>query len=307
MAMHFGDELQINDAGYLSRNNMNYGHYEVRKRFPDQPESSRYASKDWRWRISTTHNDHGQKLNDQFRMSRQSQLRDGSSEYAQVQFNSAGISDNLLRGNGIVRLPSNFSATYEYERPRKGRWGYITGVEAFSGGLEGNDKPGYAYWYEPTYFVSDAFSLNAGLTVIRRPDWLIWQGAAQGNLVGAFDGRETRLTAGLDWSIDGRQELRVKLQSIGVGARMHHAWRFDPNGYAIAAGDTVEDFSVRTLGFQIRYRYELAPLSYLYVVYGRGGYQQEAFTDETGQLLQDAFELRNDEQVLVKLSYRFEI
>ena len=307
MAMHFGDELQINDAGYLSRNNMNYGHYEVRKRFPDQPEGSRYASKDWRWRISTSHNDHGQKLNDQFRMSRQGQLRDGSSEYAQIQFNSAGVSDNLLRGNGIVRLPNNFSANYEYERPRKGHWGYATGAEVFSGGLEGNDKPGFAYWYEPTYFVSDAFSLNAGLTVIRRPDWLIWQGAAQGNLVGAFDGRETRLTAGLDWSIDGRQELRVKLQSIGVGARAHHAWRFDPNGYAIAASDTVEDFSVRTLGFQIRYRYELAPLSYLYVVYGRGGYQQEPFTDETGHLLQDAFELRNDEQILVKLSYRFEI
>lgn len=304
IAMHFDDSLQINDAGYLSRNDMNYLHWEVRKRFPDLPESSRYASKDWRWRISTAHNDSGEKLNDQFRMSRQSQLRDGSTEYAQVQFNSAGVSDNLLRGNGLVRLPANFDLTYEYERPRKGRWGYATGAEVFSGGLEGNDKPGFAYWYEPTYFISDAFSLNAGLTVIRRPDWLIWQG---GNLVGAYDGRETRLSGGLDWSISDRQELRVKLQSIGVGARAHHAWQFDPNGYAVASAEPVEDFSVRNLGFQIRYRYELAPLSYLYVVYGRGGYAQEDFTDGTGDLLQEAFELRNDEQLLVKLSYRFEM
>ena len=29
---------------------------------------------------------------------------------------------------------------------------------------------------------------------------------------------------------------------------------------------------VRNLGVQLRYRFELAPLSYLYVVYGRGGY-----------------------------------
>ena len=30
LAMHFGDKLQINDFGYLQRNNLNYGHWEVR-------------------------------------------------------------------------------------------------------------------------------------------------------------------------------------------------------------------------------------------------------------------------------------
>ena len=39
--------------------------------------------------------------------------------------------------------------------------------------------------------------------------------------------------------------------------------------------DPIDDFSVSNLGFQIRYRYELAPLSYLYVVYGRGGFDQD--------------------------------
>ena len=64
---------------------------------------------------------------------------------------------------------------------------------------------------------------------------------------------------------------------------------------------------VRTLGFQIRYRYELAPLSYLYVVYGRGGYRQDPFSDAPDALLRDSFDLRDDEQLLVKLSYRFEL
>ena len=40
--------------------------------------------------------------------------------------------------------------------------------------------------------------------------------------------------------------------------------------------EPVDDFSVSNLGFQIRYRYELAPLSYLYIVYGRGGYEEDA-------------------------------
>jgi hypothetical protein len=69
----------------------------------------------------------------------------------------------------------------------------------------------------------------------------------------------------------------------------------------------VDDFNVANLGFQIRYRYELAPLSYLYVVYGRGGYRQDDFSEQTGHLLRDSFSLRDDEQLLVKFSYRFEL
>ena len=307
IAMHFGDELELNDAGYLSRNSTNYLHWEVRKRFTGLPEDSRYSSKDWRWRVSSSHNDRGYKLNDQFRMSREGQLRDGSYEYAQINVNGAGISDNLLRGHGIVRLPANFNAYYEYERPRKGRWAHDVEAELFGGGLAGNRKLGGSAWYGATYFVSDAFSLNAGAVLTVRPDWLIWQGPDSGDLVGAFDGKEAKLLAGLDWSIGARQELRVKLQAIGIDARARDAWRFDPAGNAIAATDPVEDFSVRNLAFQVRYRYELAPLSYLYVVYGRGGFDRSAIADGVDEALVDSFDLRDDEQLMVKLSYRFEL
>ena len=51
-------------------------------------------------------------LNDQFRVSREGQLRNGSYEYAQINVNSAGLTDTLLRGNGVVRLPSNFNTYF---------------------------------------------------------------------------------------------------------------------------------------------------------------------------------------------------
>src|SRR5690606_22594464 len=143
--------------------------------------------------------------------------------------------------------------------------------------------------------------------LVRRPDWLIWQGADSGDLVGAFEGTEAKLLAGLDWSIDPRQELRVKLQAIGIDARARRAWRVAAAGRAVAAADTVEDFSVRNLAFQIRYRYELAPLSYLYVVYARGGFEQGVGAGGADEALLDSFDLRQDEQLMVKLSYRFEL
>ena len=304
IAMHFGDALEINDMGYLARNDLNYGHWQVSRRFASLPEASRYASKDWRWRASSTWNDHGQRLSHQFRMSRESQLRDGSSEYAQVNVNSAGMEDRLTRGNGVLRLPANFSAFFEYGRPRKGRWAYDVEAEIFSQGLAGNERIGYALEVEPAWFASDALRLSVGAAAISRPDWLLWQG---GNLVGGFAGRELAFNAGLDWAIGTRQELRVKLQALAIDAQLRQAWRVQSAGRAVPVDDPVDDFSVRNLGFQVRYRYELAPLSYLYVVYARGGYREEPFGERPLQGLRDSFELRDDEQLMVKLSYRFEL
>jgi hypothetical protein len=144
----------------------------------------------------------------------------------------------------------------------------------------------------------------AGFYGEQRPDWLVWQ---RENLIGSFEGRELDVNAGVDWSIDNRQELRVKLQAIALDAALRQGWRVDALGHAVATDEPVDDFSVRNLGFQIRYRYEVAPLSYLYVVYGRGGYRQDAFSDEPGHLLRDTFALRDDEQFFVKFSYRFEL
>src|SRR5690606_13501890 len=154
IAMHFGNALELNDFGYLSRNSLNYLHWEVRRRFTDRPADSRYTAVDWRWRLSGTRNDRGDRLEDQVRIIRQGLLRNGGNDNLQVNLNSAGHSDTLLRGGGLVRLPGNFSASYESGRPRIGNWARDHGVEVFSGGLAGNDRIGHAGWASVTYFFS---------------------------------------------------------------------------------------------------------------------------------------------------------
>jgi hypothetical protein len=303
IAMHFGNELQINDAGFLSRNSTNYLHWQVNRRFTNLAGSSRYASKDWRLRFSTDYNDHGQLGNHQVRVSRESRLRNGSYEYGQVNVNSAGYDDLITRGNGVLWLPANFNSYFEYDRPRQGNWSYHVELGAQSGGLAGNDEVGFSANFVPTYFVSDAFSLFVGGYAEYTPDWLVWEA---GNLIGSHVGRELSLDAGLDWNIGNKQELRVKLQAIGLKGRLRQAYRVEPGGDAVPSSEPVDDIDVRTLGFQIRYRYELAPLSYLYVVYGRGGFDAEPTDDGSGRLLRDSFRLRDDEQLLLKFSYRFE-
>jgi len=303
IAMYFGKDLEINDAGYLSRNNERYAHWQLNRRFTDLPSDSRYASKDWRWRLSTDHNDEGELLGYQFRMSRESRLRNGSYEYAQINVNSAGVDDLILRGNGYVWLPPNISTYTDYQRPRRGNWSWELETQVFSGGLEGNDKWGYTVEFQPKYFISDAFNVYLDLDVERRPHWLVWQ---QDNLIGHFDQRMLNFRAGFNWILSSKHELRLKLQAIGLDARALQAYRVDGTGHALPSADPLDDFTVQNLGVQLRYRYEMAPLSYLYVVYGRGGYQQDAVARDSGSLLGDSFSLRDDEQLLIKFSYRFE-
>lgn len=303
IAMHFGNDLQINDAGYLSRNSLNYAHWQVNKRFAALPTDSLYSSKEWRWRYGATYNDHGQLLNHVARATRQSTMRNGSTEFAQININSARVNDLIMRGNGFINLPPNFNSVYSLDRPRKGNWAYKLDVELYTAGLAGNHLLDHYIEFTPTYFLSDAFNLYAGAGFNRNRDWLNWQ---QGNLISTFDQHETFVNAGFNWTISRHQELRLRLQAIGITADLKQPYRVDPNGNAIASNDPVEDFNAQSLAFQIRYRYELAPLSYLYIVYGRGGFSQAAISDNPTAALGDSFSLRDDEQLLIKLSYRFE-
>jgi hypothetical protein len=304
LGMHFGDQLQVNDFGYLERNDFNYAHWEVRKRYASLPAGSAYSSHDWHVRIDALDNDHGLRLRRQLRIDRQSTLRNGATEEVLLNVNSAGWDDLLTRGHGALFLPPALQLDYQRISPRHGDWAFKLEAEAFSGGLGGNRQFGYDIKFVPTYFISDAFSVYAGPYYEHIPDWLVWQ---HDNLIGRFDERTLQLDAGFDWAIDPRQELRVKLQAIGLDARLRGAYRVGANGRAIAGDEPVDDFGVRNLGLQVRYRYELAPLSYLYVVYGRGGYALDGHARSSLDAFGNSFALRDDEQLLVKLSYRFDM
>ncbi len=303
LAMHFRDSLQINDFGFLSRANLNYGHWQLSRRVTELPKESRYSSHDWRWRISGSNNDHGLDLQRQFRFSRYSVRRDGGSEFGQVNVNGPGHDDRLLRGNGIVATPWSFNAFFEYSRPRKGNWEIYASAGANNGGIGEERKLGWNATFKPSYYFTDALSVFVQLYAEATPQWMVWQ---DGNLFGTFDERALQLDAGLNWSIGDKQELRVKLQALGLDAPLRQAWRTLPDGTPFAASDPVADFSLNQLGFQVRYRRELAPLSDLFIVYGRGGSLFNEFSQNQGSLLGDSFSLRDADQILVKISYRFE-
>ena len=302
--LHLGANLQLNDFGFLERNNFNYLRYELKHRATDLPKDSLYAAHDWGYAVSTRYSDRGVHIADAVAIQRQSELRDGGVEFFNIALRGHGHDDLITRGNGVLKVPENFSGYIERFRPRKGHWAFLGSLNAFASGLKGIRGTGVEAYFEPTYFITDNLSFFTGLRGNHAPDLLIWQ---HDNLLGSFRVNQISLNAGLQWTIGSKQELRVKLESIGLGAHLTQAWRVAPDGTPLAVNVPVSDFALRNLGFQIRYRYELAPLSNLYIVYGRGGdlFEQNNI-DATGEF-RNAFALHDSEQLLIKLSYRFEL
>ncbi|MBB6183319.1 DUF5916 domain-containing protein [Oleiagrimonas soli] len=304
IAMHFGKTLDINDFGYLPRNNLNYVHWEVRRRFTDLPADSTYASHEWRWRIIGMNNDQGLTLQRQFRVISRNERRDGGTDYLQLNLDASGHDDLLTRGNHALRTHANATLFAERTLPRRGAWGWDLSANVSGNDLTGLKRIGYEIEVLPTYYFSDALSFTPGVSYTYQPNWLIWQ---RDNLVGSFDGRTLELDAALNWNLSERQELRVRLQALGLNARMRQAYQVGADMRAHPDATPIDDFSLRNLGFQIRYRYQLAPLSNLYIVYGRGGYALEPLLTSTGTQFRQSFNLRDSEQFLVKVAYRFEL
>jgi hypothetical protein len=300
--LHLDDELQLNDIGFLDRNNFNYLRYELARRNTALPAESRYSSHDLRFAASVRRNDNGLHIANAAAVQRYSERRDGGSEFFDVTVFGDGNDDLITRGNGAVKVPEKVIGFWERSRPRRGAWSWYGSLRSAAEGLDGPSSPGLDALLRPTLHLSDSLTVQTGLGLQHNPDWLLWRG---GNRLGSFRADTLRLTTNLQWLIGTRQELRVKFQAIAVDARLRQAWEVGPGGQPLPTQDPIPDFSLSNLGFQVRYRYELAPLSDLYLVYGRGGLALDDTSRSLSDLLGDALSLRDAEQFLIKLSYRF--
>ena len=303
--LHYGEDFEINDAGYLGRNDLDYGQVEVGKRITALAADSAYSSHNLRFRTEGMQNNDGLWLQRQTRFQGNSQRKDGGDLSWNAQLRAPGFDDLITRGNGPMRVRNGGSAYINRGFPRRGAWKFgLNASLGLASGLRSDVPYAWSASVNATHYFNDALNLEFWLGHVMDQEQLIWQ---TGNLVAGFEMNHYDLGASVNWNIGTRHELRVKLEALGFDADQPRPWRIGADGRPVASTDVVSPFSLRNMGFQVRYRYELAPLSNLYVVYGRGGFGFDEFAAGAFDQFSDAFSLRNDEQLLVKLAYRFEL
>ena len=105
-----------------------------------------------------------------------------------------------------------------------------------------------------------------------------------------------------------KQQFRVSAQWVGIKALENNRWKAP-----IIAGELIADtdneaekreFTISKLIFQARYRWEIAPLSDLFVVYTRGSDLPSQPERHFRDLLTDTWSRRKTDSLIVKLRYR---
>ena len=175
-------------------------------------------------------------------------------------------------------------------------------------GVDGEEQGGSAFLFDTgfTYTPFDRFSIDFDLRYKDRDGWLVHRGDGSFTTYSADD---VQPRIAVDLFLTARQQLRLTTQWAGIKAEQLAFFDLADGGGALAMRDEPEDsedFVVSRLTAQLRYRWEIQPMSDLFVVYTRGGnlpYDHE--NDGFGNLFLDAVETPVVDVFVVKLRYRF--
>ena len=217
----------------------------------------------------------------------------------------AGAYDDLNSfGNGTYRVDPRAMASVGWASNRAkplsfgGKLGYM-GEE-----LGGNSSVMSLF---ATWRPNDRLSVDAMLNYLNRKDWLLH---SQGSTMGTYAAEQLAPGFGLEYFINAKQQLKLVVQWVGVKARSGSAYEIpDQPGDLMRRPDldaAVRDFSVSQVSVQARYRWELAPLSDLFVVYTRQSNQAGLLLDRSfNEVFQDSYQAPVTDALVVKLRYRF--
>lgn len=299
-ATHFAGDLDFNDLGFMRRSSLNELELtgELRQNIDDA--DARVRSRRWRAELQARSNDSGDRLPTVLVLTHTTDFASGAQAVLDSAFHTAGIDDLISRGNGLWHVPSTQTIYGDYRSPVRNGWQTESEFVLYEEGLS---KPALQLIFTANWFVSDAFNIEFGGGPTWSRDWLIWDEA---NRFGRYTRRVLEGEINLNWFPAPRHELRMKTQWLAVRARDGRRYLLDPSREMVDGNEALEDFSLNNFGLQLRYRYELAAQSELFLVYSRGGFtRHEDDIPGARDLFDEALTLRDADQFLAKLRYRF--
>ena len=293
--------LDINDLGFLSRNDMIGGRYGLWM-------SS--ANLGWLRRLSVNAavgryvNDAGQVVQagafvgNSFTFHNRDQLR------VMVNYFTPQWEDLESRGNGAFKVRPRAMANLSYGTDSSKAFAWSVQVNWMQEEIkDAMRRLSAGFTYKPM----DRFSLDFDLTRTDQKAWLLWQG---GRDFATYEAAGWQPQLAMDLFLTARQQFRLTMQWAGIRAEEREFWRI-PTGEGGRLVQVDEDpsdgsrLNINRLTAQFRYRWEIAPLSDLFVVYTRGS---NAFTEDDdpfGDMFNDALTRPIVDLLIVKLRYRF--
>jgi len=149
-------------------------------------------------------------------------------------------------------------------------------------------------------------NLSMALEVMHndRDGWLLHQ---EDQNFTTFKSRQWQPQLNIEFFPNAKQQVRLAMQWVGIRAIEDRFYTLPTDDTKLVEGpkppgDT-DNFSISQMNFQIRYRWQIAPLSDLFVVYTKGDKRRTALT-EFDDLFRDNWNNPLGDQLVIKLRYR---
>jgi hypothetical protein len=299
---HIDDGLNLNDMGFLPRNDINRINYGLRT--PEQTKSQHYKAKKQGGWVDLRTNNAGERIETRLGNWHRFNFSDLTQLNITVHYSANAWNDRNTRGNGSYRTNDYLTIWSRWSSDKSQPFSYgVAGwiKQSQIAGFDSNIRPFI------TYSPADNISIDAQLKYQQRSNWQIWQ---QEDWINTFNSQLVDFTIKTTWIVDNAQEVRLAMQWVGLRADAQQSYRISNSGdlYESIEQSRAANFSQADLAIQLRYKYQFAPLSDLYLVYSRGGNTYAESLDEQngfGDLLGDSFEQKNADQLTLKVRYRF--
>jgi hypothetical protein len=154
------------------------------------------------------------------------------------------------------------------------------------------------FGYTPTDSIRTWFRMNHSV----RSNWTI---RTDEDLYGTFSQKRLSLNTGVTWYRTEKEEFTFKIQTVSFRNQEGQSWEIDQQGYLRKSDLAADSINLGSIAFQVRYKYEIAPLSNIYLVYTRGG---SAFFDDDANnstIFTDTWDRPEGNRFAAKIRYRF--
>ena len=299
LALHsYDDTLDINDLGFLERNDATRMELRMDWRGTGIPWVRNFAFRSY---MRQELNGDGRLTQSGIGVFQEFTLHNLDEVTLSLAWFPERYEDRNSFGNGAYRIEEreNFSIDYVTDPSKTLSLGL--GLD-----VEGEDLGGHGYtgWFNLVWRPAGRVNLEMEFWYYHGNDWLLHQ---KDRNFTTFASEDLGTTVGFDFFPGARHQFRLALQWVGV--------RAEEKDFYIVPGEPADllptakppgpsdDFRVSVLNFQARYRWQIAPLSDLFIVYTRNASEappRGGFRD----LFREAWNNPSGDELTVKLRYR---
>ena len=297
------DTLDISDLGFLRRNNvqgMRYTRFHNTSR--GLPGFVRSRSLGLFSAFQT--NDEGEVINGYAGFGLSYFFKNQGLINLQTSYRPQLVDDRSSYGEGSYETEPGWYMVVTYGSDAAKRFAY-----SVQGGIRTDELGDHAQLADIGFTLTPMNRLNLDFDIRFRhsPGWVLYDGDRNFN---RYTSDQLSYLFSMDYFITAKQQIRATMQWTGVSAHERDFWQLPDEVGSLVVRDRdpmaeSSDFTISRLTAQLRYRWEIAPMSDFFLVYTRGANVAELESHEFDKLFKEALKEPIVDLWVMKLRYRF--